>query len=134
MKKSYPMHCLFPSNIGDVKMMPFMSYITNIMRILGRKIFYRKLKINYMSIRPSKVEYIMTQKDHKCRYQKCDFHLSIPLGFSLEFSCLTHYNNTRCKEYFADLIWQNACLEHMQKMQKLITNFKWFIVNKSRWC
>ena len=78
MKRSYPMHCLFRSNVGDVKMMPFMSYITNIMRILGHKIFYRKLKINSMSIRTGNVEYIMTQKDHKCWYQKCDFHLSTP--------------------------------------------------------
>ena len=29
----------------------------------------------------------MTQREHKCRYQKCDFHLST---FSpLELSCLT---------------------------------------------
>ena len=78
MKSSYPMHCLFRSNVGDVKMMPLMSDITNIMRILGHKIFYRKLKFNFMSIRIDNVEYIMTQTDHKCRYQKCDFHLSTP--------------------------------------------------------
>ena len=79
MKRSFPMHCMFQSNVVDVRMMPFMPYITNIMRILGHKIFYRKLKINSMSITTSNVEYIMTQKDHKCRYQKCDFHLSTPL-------------------------------------------------------
>ena len=79
MKRSYTMHCLFRSNVGDVKMMPFMSYITNIMRILGNKIFYRKLKINFLSIRTGNVEYIMKQKDHTCRYQKCDFHLSTPI-------------------------------------------------------
>ena len=71
--------------MSDFKIMTFMSYITNIMRILGHKIFYRKLKNNSMSIRTVIVEYIMTKKDHKCRYQKCDFHLSTPL----EFSCLT---------------------------------------------
>ena len=60
------MHCLFRSNVGDVKMMPFMSYITNIMRKLGRKIFNRKLKINSTSIRTGNVEYVVTQKDHKC--------------------------------------------------------------------
>ena len=38
------MLCLFRSNVGDVKMMSFMSYIKNI-------IFDRKLKINSMSIR-----------------------------------------------------------------------------------
>ena len=75
MKRSYPIHCLFRSNVVDVKLMLFMSYIT---RILGHKIFYRKMKINSMPIRTGNVEYIMTQKDHKCRYQKCDFHLSIP--------------------------------------------------------
>ena len=64
------MHCLFLSNVGDVKLMPFMSYITNIMRILGHNIFYRKLKINSMSNRMGNVEYITTEKDHKCRYQK----------------------------------------------------------------
>ena len=74
------MHCLFRSNVGDVKMMPFMSYITNIMRILGHKIFYRKLKINSVSIRTGNVEYIMKQKDHKCWYQKCDFHLLTLFG------------------------------------------------------
>ena len=79
MMRSYPMHCLFLSNVGDGKMMPFMSYITNIMRILGYKMCNRKLKINYMSVRTSNVDYIMTQKDHKCRYQKCEFHLSTPL-------------------------------------------------------
>ena len=78
MKRSYPMHCLFRSNVGDVKIMPFMSYITNIMGKLGHKSFYRKLKINFRSIWTGNVEYIMTQKDHKCRYQKCDFHLSTP--------------------------------------------------------
>ena len=76
MKKSFLMHCLFRSNVGDVKMMPFMSYITNIMRMLGHKIFYKKFKINSMSIMTGNVEYIMTQKDQKCRYQKCDFYLS----------------------------------------------------------
>ena len=76
MMRRYPMHCLFLSNVGDVKMMPFMSYITNIIRILAYKIFNRKLKINSMSIRTGNVDYIITQKDHKCRYQKCDFHLS----------------------------------------------------------
>ena len=79
MKISYLMHCLFRSNVGDVKMMPFMPYLTNIMSVLGHKIFYRKLNINSMSIRTGNVEYIIAQKDHKCRYQKCDFNLSIPL-------------------------------------------------------
>ena len=37
MKRSYPKHSLFRSNLADVKMMPFMSYITNTMRILGHK-------------------------------------------------------------------------------------------------
>ena len=74
MKRRFPIHCLFRSNVDDVKMMPFMSYITNTMRILGHKIFNRKLRINSMSIRTGNVEYIMIQKDHKCRYQKCDFH------------------------------------------------------------
>ena len=46
MKRSFPMHCRFRSNVDDVKMMSFMSYITNAMRILGHKIFNRKLKIN----------------------------------------------------------------------------------------
>ena len=87
MKRSFPMHCLFRSNVVDVRMMPFMSYITNIMFILGHKIFNRKLKINSLSITTGNVEYIMTQKIHKCRYQKCDFHLSTPPPF--EFSCLT---------------------------------------------
>ena len=50
MKRRYPMHCLFRSNVGDIKM-PLMSYMTNIMRILGHKIFNRKMKINSMSIR-----------------------------------------------------------------------------------
>ena len=78
MKRSYPMNCLFRSNVGDVKMMPLMPYMTTTMRILGHKIFYRKLKITSMSIRTGNVEYIMTQKYHKSRYQKCDFHLSTP--------------------------------------------------------
>ena len=76
MKRSYIMHCLFLSNVDDVKLMPFMSYITNIMHILGHNIFYRKLKINSMSIRTGNIEYIMSEKDHKCRYQMCDFQLS----------------------------------------------------------
>ena len=79
MKRSYPMHCLFLSNVGDVKLVPFISDITNIMRILGHNIFYTKLKINSMSITTGNVQYIMTEKDHNCRYQECDFHLSIPL-------------------------------------------------------
>ena len=56
-----------------------MSDVTNIIRKLGHKIFYRKLKVNSMSIRTGNVEDNMTQKDHKNRYQKCDFHLSTSL-------------------------------------------------------
>ena len=56
------MHCLFRSNVCDVKMMPFTSYITNIMRILRHKISYRKIKINSMSIRTGNVEYIIRQR------------------------------------------------------------------------
>ena len=78
MKRSYQMHRLFQSNVGYVNIMPFMFYIVNEMRILGHRIFYRKMKINSMSVRTVNVEYIMRQKGHKCRYQKCDFHLSIP--------------------------------------------------------
>ena len=63
-----------------------MSYITNIMRILGHKIFYRKLKNNFMSMRTGNVKYIMTQKDRKCRYEKHDFPFSIPI---LNLSFLT---------------------------------------------
>ena len=62
MKRSYRMHCLFRSIVSDVKMVPFMYYITYIMRILGHNFFYRKLKINFMSsVRMGNVEYIMTQ-------------------------------------------------------------------------
>ena len=89
-KRSYPMHCLFRLNVGGVEMMPFMSYITNIISILWHKIFNRKLKINSTSFRRCNVEYIITQKEHKCRNQKCDFHLSTPF----EWSCLTR--NTIC--------------------------------------
>ena len=86
MKRSYQMNCLFRSNVGDVKIMPFMSYITDIIGILGHKIFYRKLKINSMSIRTGNVEYIMTQKDHKCRYQKWNLHLLTPFRVELSYS------------------------------------------------
>ena len=72
------MHCLSSIKVGDVKMMSFMSCITSIMRILGYSIFYRKLKINSMSVTIGNVEYIVTHKVHKCSYQKCDFHLSTP--------------------------------------------------------
>ena len=68
MKRGYPIHCVFRSKVGDVKSMPLMPCMTNILRLLGHKIFHRKLKINSMSIRTDNVEYIMTQIDHKCRY------------------------------------------------------------------
>ena len=77
------MHCLFRSNVADVRMMAFVSYMTNIMGILGHKILYIKLKINFMSSRTANVEYIMIQKDHKCLYQKCDFHLLNPPPLAL---------------------------------------------------
>ena len=32
-----------------------------------------------MSIRAENSEYVMTQKDNKCRYQKRDFHLFTPV-------------------------------------------------------
>ena len=86
MKRSFRMYCLFRSNVGDVKKMPFMSYITNIMRILGQKVFDRKLKINSMSFRRCYVIYIMTQKEHRFRYQKCYFHLSTPFRIELSYS------------------------------------------------
>ena len=62
------------------------SYTTNIMRVLGHTIFYRKLQIDSVSIRMGNVEYMMTQKDNKCWYQKCDFHLSIPFRTKLSYS------------------------------------------------
>ena len=93
MKRRNPMTCMFRLNVGEVKIMTCMSYITSIMRILGHKIFHRKLKINSMAIRTGNVEYIMTQKDHKCRYQKCAFHLSTPPP--LEFGCLTCNTNAK---------------------------------------
>ena len=34
MKYNYPMHCLFQSNAGDVKMMPLMPYMADIMYLL----------------------------------------------------------------------------------------------------
>ena len=69
MKSSYPMHCIFRSNVDDIKIMLCMSYITNVMRTYwSTKIFYRKLKINFISIRTGTAKYIMTQKKHKCRY------------------------------------------------------------------
>ena len=68
------MHYLFRLIVGDVRM---------IMRIMGHKIFNRKLKINSMSIGLGNVDYIMTQKDHKCRYQNCDFHLLTPPPFRI---------------------------------------------------
>ena len=52
--------------------------ITNIMRKYGHKIFNRILKIDSILIGTGNVEYIMAQKDHKCRYQKCEFRLSTP--------------------------------------------------------
>ena len=55
------------------------------MYLLEYKIFQRKLKMNSMSIRKGNVEYIIAQKDHKRRHQKCSFHWSIPLSFT----CLT---------------------------------------------
>ena len=63
--KIYSMHCLFRPNVGDVKMMPLMPYMTNIMCILGNKIFCSNLKINSMSIKTGIVKCIMAQKDHK---------------------------------------------------------------------
>ena len=78
MKRSYPMHCLIRSNVGDVKMTDT-TYRTDIMRILGHKIFVRKLKINFMSTRKGSVEYSIAQEDKKRRHQKCDFHCSTSL-------------------------------------------------------
>ena len=57
MNRSYPINRLFPSNEEDVKMMPLISYMTNIMRIFGYKIFYRKLKTNSLSIRLGNVQW-----------------------------------------------------------------------------
>ena len=45
---------------------------------MDTKSFNRKLKINSILILTGNVEYIMAQKDHKCRYQKCEFRLSTP--------------------------------------------------------
>ena len=53
--------------------------VVNFMSYIGAQNLLQKLKINSMSIRTGNVEYIMTQKDDKCWYQKCDFLLSTPL-------------------------------------------------------
>ena len=76
-----------------------------------------------MSFRTGDVEYIMKQKDHKCRSIKS------VIFTLLEFSCLTR-NTMRD----ADLSYQNACLAHMQMMQKSKINLTHFIVNMRRWC
>ena len=80
MERSYQMHCLLRWNVGDVKMMMLMPYMTidEHNAYTSAQNFNRKLKINSMSIRTGNIESIMTQKDHKCRYQKWDFHLSTP--------------------------------------------------------
>ena len=51
MKARYPIHCLFQTNVGDVKIVPFIPYRAMIMCILGHAIiegiiFNRKLKVN----------------------------------------------------------------------------------------
>ena len=78
MTRSYSIHCLVLLNVGRVKMTSFMSYRTNIMRILGYKIFHRKLKIGPMLIRKVNVEYLIAQTNHKRRNLECDFHKSTP--------------------------------------------------------
>ena len=74
MTRSYFMHCLLRSNVGDVKMTSFKSCSTNIMPLLGFKVFHRKMNVNSTSIEKGIGEYIIAQKDHKRRHQKCDFH------------------------------------------------------------
>ena len=60
-KSSFPMHCLFRSSVGEVKMTSFMSYRTNIMRIMKRTTVYVKL-IDSMSIDKGNIEYNIAQK------------------------------------------------------------------------
>ena len=57
------MHWLIRTNVGDVKMVSLIPYRKNILHTLGHKIFYRKWKINSMSVKRGNVEYIMTHKD-----------------------------------------------------------------------
>ena len=83
MKRRYQMHCLFRSNVGDVKMMPLLSYMTNIMRILRQIFFNKKFKVNSMSVWKGNVEYIMTQGGTKRQYQRCNIHLSTPPPFRI---------------------------------------------------
>ena len=63
------MHCLFRFNVSDVKMTSFMSYRTNIMRIIRRTTVKRKIKINSMLIKKGNVEYTIAQNDQKCQNQ-----------------------------------------------------------------
>ena len=53
MKRKYPTQ--FRKNVGNVRMTPIMPYERNIMCVLGHKFFYRKLKINSVSIRRGNV-------------------------------------------------------------------------------
>ena len=58
------------------------------MRLLGYKVFHRKLKIYSMSIRKGNVEciiHVIAQDYHKRRHKKCDYQWSTPL----EFICLS---------------------------------------------
>ena len=55
--------------------------------------------------------YIMTQKDHKRRHQKCNVHWLIPF-LNLIVLLVTR---TQCNECIADLSRQNACLKHLEK-------------------
>ena len=94
-ERSFPMHCLFRSNVDDIKIMPLMSYITNTMHIFGYKIFNGKLKINSISIRTGNVEYIMTQKDHKCRIKSVIFtcwpHLKLYCRYLYTRPCMINH-------------------------------------------
>ena len=84
-EENYHAHCLFRTNVGDVKMKSLISNRMTIMRISSYKMFHRKFKNNDMSIIEEQchinynIEFIIAQKDHKRWYQKCDFHLSTPL-------------------------------------------------------
>ena len=82
MKRRYPMHCLFRSNVGDFKMTSLMSYKTITERILGYKIFHRKLVINTNLTRKDNVEYIIAKTDLTRRHQKCYFHWLTPFRFT----------------------------------------------------
>ena len=117
-----------PCNVGDVKLTSIMSHKINLYVYWGTKSLTDNRRL--ISYQLGRVMFntplhrmIAEASASQVWFSKVD-----PSPFRIQLSNSQH--NMQCKGHLTYLNSQNACLEHMQKMQTLLTNFDFLLLIK----